>query len=1081
VDAGPVPFNPALSGTGLGGTGGIDVVQVSCGEKHTCVVTSEGEVICFGIGSHGQLGYGDDIILKSESAEYVPLKWVDGTAEPTVAPTPHPTGPELVLHMRLCMQTVPDFPTLGEFERTAVMRHFQDLIEDTMQNVSVLEQTGLRNPEPILVHWDDQPVYEIPTCALEQVTFLLELEGTDADISSESNFTKYEISIARTLDAQLAPAQRVEPWQVEIKKTGSRRLVGSPLKLSVVIKTFKLGEASKIESHMTQQLEVSATWLLRGIKASTRIVGAPGACVVCVSVPDLIISGGSSTSSPTGTPTTSPTLEDGTSITPAPTGIPTLGPTAAAGGEGITIPAGCSPAGKDAPAPVSGSFSIDGSTYFPVNIGDIAPAPGIFCPTGSGPSGRSRSLRTDSTDSRHLGSGKFNTPCLLVQVRRSASLSEVAKRALEPKIRPCLIYETEAFNQSIRMTITTAKWYDDDSWFTAYPTSAPTSVPTAAVEPFKLPQLWLVAVVVFFLGICLGISSVCCGGKFCGGGGGGGGGGGSGGGKRTPGGPSGKPLPGPIGFKQKYTRVANAPPTSQDVGKPVKVEEKSMPKHLKPLAGNCYDIVEVKGQKVKLNVSKTEGRWVGRWVEFKHLSWIEWEQEPFDDSEDGLYFMYRHVASTASVPIDPKDAMLVLETQFRENVPGQAKGAYLSAFGNDRGQDGGQGIFKEVRIGDLLTHVDGEDVRRMSLKEIEDRIVAMTNKKGAISTRSFAFIRSSVGGKNGPGDKEVAKNGSASKVGSSKNGHAHNGLADGTSKHGLGEFDFDDDGQINPLHSTASRDRGGSGGGRKSRKNSLDEETESDEETELDEKDEEGEDEGGVRGQRGGPQGGPQGSLSKSVWQSTIEMKSKGDAASSNTASLDPAWNSDSLNSSPQGFLRRMKSGASMKSEAPLGAVREDDEESEDEEGSSTSSASRRSEAKQEESEDEDYTPPPEPRVRGISRGASKLMRVRGGTAERVEMTSSRKPSGPQAEGMEVVLRTQERAEQARREEARREEARREEASATNLTLAKEANAHRTAGGSRPMEPVEPRKPKQQEYDSDEYDSDGGAKGTFEI
>jgi hypothetical protein len=590
--------------------------------------------------------------------------------------------------MRLCVNTVPEYPALGEFEQDAVLRHFQDLIERTIHNESVISQVGLRNPDPILIHWDDDPTDKLSVCPLEQVTFELTLAAGAVTLGPH-NFTKYSRAIAGSL-VKVDPSIEMEPSQVQIavNPSTSGRALASQVRiavsdlvspghaatdsgdsgralaaralteevvLQVAINTYVVGEAKILKdivwaSGSTDAVMATADFrgaLLSALSregvsvATIRVPTAP-----LVSVPDLIA------------PTSGSTIADDDAAPTTPAAAPTP---AAATGAG-TIPAGCFEVRAPyTAAPYDGTFSSDGTTYIDVTAGQTPPVDGIYCPNLSAPApGGRRALRSGQQSSRLLRQS-FSTPCLLVQVKRSAGLNEVAKRSLEPKIQPCLRYLTEAYNQSIEMTIIEAEWVGHDDWFTVYPTTSPTAMPT--VDPavgFPI-EMWQIAIALFFIGVCLGVFSGCFGGSS----------------KRVAtraksGVPIGNPLAGPIAFKRKYTRVANEPPTAGDVGKPVKVEaDAEAPSKVQHLQGKCYDIVAVKGQKVKLSVTETEHEW----VEFEHLSWIGWEQEPVDEkererereeedeSDDALYYKYLHVASTETVQFDPKDSMLALFVQ----------------------------------------------------------------------------------------------------------------------------------------------------------------------------------------------------------------------------------------------------------------------------------------------------------------------------------------------------------------------------------------------------------------------------------
>jgi hypothetical protein len=151
-----------------------------------------------------------------------------------------------------------------------------------------------------------------------------------------------------------------------------------------------------------------------------------------------------------------------------------------------------------------------------------------------------------------------------------------------------------------------------------------------------------------------------------------------------------------------------------------------------------------------------------------------------------------------------------------------------------------------------------------------------------------------------------------------------------------------------------------------------------------------------------------------------------------------------------------------------LGVVKEDEEDEEDEHGH----GSERVEAYSDD-DDEEITPAPTARVRGVSRGNSKFMRVKGGTAQLVV-------DKPQAAGLEASLMEQERKESMRREEENAMEARGLEATATasSVTLVKKGNGTAHArGGLQASQPMEPRRKALQEEDL----GDGGPKGSFEI
>jgi hypothetical protein len=746
VGAGVSPFFlPKDAGYVSVGNNSEGVVQVSCGEKHTCAMTVNGDIVCFGVGSHGQLGYGNPDDLRADQAAHVPLIWQSATSEPTTSPTLHPTGPESVLHMRLCVNTVPEYPALGDFEQDAVLRHFQDLIERTIHNESVISQVGLRNPDPILIHWDDDPPDTLAVCPLEQVTFLITLAAGAVTLVPH-NFTKYSRAIAGSL-VKVDPSIEMKPSQVRIivsdlvsgaaATSGRARALAEEVVLQVAINTYVVGEAAVLKdivwaSGSTDAVMATADFRGALLSAMSRegvsvaTISVPTAPEV--SVPDLIA------------PTSGSTIADDDAAPTTPAAAPTTpaaAPTPTDATDAGTIPAGCFEVRAPyTPAPYAGTFSIDGVSYFDVLAGAQPSMDGIYCPGLSAPApGTRRALRTGQHSGRLLRQS-FSTPCLLVQVKREAGLNEVAKRALEPKIQPCLRYLTEAHNQSIEMTIIEAEWVGHDGWFTAYPTSSPTAMPT--VDPavgFPI-EMWQIAIALFFIGLCLGVFSAGLRQLFC-----------RGSSKHVEviidpmdgkatinpmiptlvnqgeekeeeseeeseeeqeeqeeeksfkivaleelkamldtnelndelfdsvveltsknqrtlaknGVPLCNPLAGPIAFKRTYMRVANNPPTSGDVGRPVKIEaDAEAPSEVQQLQGNCYNIVAVQGQSVQLSVSKTEHEW----VEFDHLSWIGWGQEPVDDESDGaLYDKYLHVASEERVEFDPKDSMLALFVQ----------------------------------------------------------------------------------------------------------------------------------------------------------------------------------------------------------------------------------------------------------------------------------------------------------------------------------------------------------------------------------------------------------------------------------
>ena len=69
------------------GTSGLHVLQVACGEQHTCVLLSNNRMKCFGRGADGRLGY-EDIISRGdgpgEMGDSLPFVDVEGSSSETV-------------------------------------------------------------------------------------------------------------------------------------------------------------------------------------------------------------------------------------------------------------------------------------------------------------------------------------------------------------------------------------------------------------------------------------------------------------------------------------------------------------------------------------------------------------------------------------------------------------------------------------------------------------------------------------------------------------------------------------------------------------------------------------------------------------------------------------------------------------------------------------------------------------------------------------------------------------------------------------------------------------------------------------